>query len=65
MQPQEDDKFQLDLGIEDIYLLYDCVCRRLQTWEGSPQRHPFEQEHLWWLRDELYKCVLEHKFTDM
>ena len=34
MQPQEGDKFQLDLGIEDIYLLYHCVCKRLETWEG-------------------------------
>jgi hypothetical protein len=65
MQPPDSDKFTMDLGIEDVYLLYDCVCKRLQTWEGAPQRHAFEQEHLWYLRDELYKCVLHHKFHEM
>jgi hypothetical protein len=65
MNPPEEDNFKLDLGIEDIYLLYDCVVKRLERWEGSPQRHAFEQEHLWYLRDELYKCVLEHKFSSM
>ena len=65
MRSPEEDKFNMDLGIEDIYLLYDCVVKRLERWEGSPQRHPFEQEHLWYLRDELYKCVLHHKFYEM
>jgi hypothetical protein len=55
----------MDLSIEDIHLLYRCVCKRLETWEGSPARHPSEQEHLWYLKSELYKAVLDYKFHDM
>ena len=54
-----------DVSIEDIHLLYHCVCKRLETWEGSPSRHPFEQEHLWKLRDHLYRCILDFKFNYM
>ena len=57
--------YNMDLSIEDIYLLYSCVCKRLETWEGSPARHPTEQEHLWHLKSELYKAVLDYKFSDM
>ena len=61
----EEHKFYMNFNIEDVYLLYDCVKRRLQTWEGSPARPWGEQEHLWQLRDELYKAVLDYKFSAM
>ena len=54
----------MDFNIEDIHLLYDCVCRRIQNWEGAPSRHPFEQEHLSKLKSELYKAILDFKFYD-
>ena len=60
----EESKFIMDFGIEDIHLLYDCVCRRIQNWEGAPSRHPFEQEHLSKLKSELYKAILDFKFYD-
>jgi len=61
-----DDKestFVLDFDIEDIHLLYYCVCKRIETWEGHPSRHPYEQEHLNYLKTELYKAVLDFKFN--
>jgi len=61
----EEDAFVLDFSIEDIHLLYHCVCKRLETWEGSPSRHPSEQEHLWELKNNLYRCILDHKFHNM
>jgi hypothetical protein len=57
--------FVLDFNIEDVHLLYHCVCRRIETWEGHPSRHPYEQEHLYHLKNELYKCILDYKFHDM
>ena len=36
-----DADFYFDFGSDDIYVLYQCVCKRLETWEGSPQ----EQEN--------------------
>jgi hypothetical protein len=61
---EEESKFIMDFSIEDIHLLYDCVCRRIQNWEGAPSRHPFEQEHLSKLKSELYKAILDFKFYD-
>ena len=57
--------YQVGLKIEDIHLLHHCVLKRIETWEGSPSRHPTEQEHLWYLRDSLYRMILEYKFDNM
>ena len=47
--PEENDfDYQVNLSIEDIHLLHYCVLKRIETWEGSPSRHPQEQEHLWY-----------------
>ena len=54
--------YHLDLDIEDIHLLYHCVCKRIETWEGYPARHPMEQEHLSHLKNWLYRLILEYKF---
>ncbi len=63
----EDSEFdyRVDLKIEDIHLLHYCVVKRIEMWEGSPARHPSEQEHLWYLRDSLYRMILEFKFQNM
>jgi len=63
MEEQAD--YLLSLTIEDVHLLHHCVCRRIETWEGHPSRHPSEQEHLYYLRDLLYKMILEYKFEHM
>ena len=57
--------YQVSLRIEDIRLLHQCVLKRIETWEGSPARHPTEQEHLWYLRDSLYRMILEYKFDNL
>ena len=64
--PEENDfDYQVNLSIEDIHLLHYCVLKRIETWEGSPSRHPTEQQHLWYLRDSLYRMILEYKFENM
>jgi hypothetical protein len=60
-----EDSYILDFSIEDVYLLYDCVCKRIESWEGTPKNHPFEQEHLHQLKDWLYRCILDYKFHEM
>jgi len=60
-----EENYTLDLSIEDVHLLYDCVVRRIETWEGHPSRHPSEQEHLHYLKDWLYRLILEYKFNNM
>jgi hypothetical protein len=61
----EEDAFVLDFSIEDIHLLYYCVNERIKNWEGFPSRHPAEQEHLLDLKNDLYRCILDHKFHNM
>ena len=60
-----EENYILDVSIEDVHLLYDCVVRRIETWEGHPSRHPSEQEHLYYLKDWLYRLILEYKFNNM
>jgi hypothetical protein len=55
--------YQIKLKIEDIRLLHHCVIKRLETWEGSPARPPEEQEHLWVMRDSLYRMMLDYQFN--
>ena len=64
-EPSREYDYSVNLTIEDIHLLHHCVLRRIEKWEGSPARHPMEQEHLWYLRDSLYRMILEYKFENM
>ena len=57
--------YQVCLRIEDIRLLHHCVLKRIERWEGSPARPPEEQEHLRYLRDSLYRMILEYKFENL
>ena len=50
---------ELQLGIDDLYLVYDSVKYRYEKWPGG---HPEEQARLAYLRDFLYRIVLEYKF---
>lgn len=54
--------YKVDLTIDDVRLLYQCVLKRIETWEGSPRRPPNEQEHLWVLRDTLFAMILDYNF---
>lgn len=50
---------ELQFGIEDLYIIYDSVKYRYEKWPGG---HPEEQARLAYLRDFLYRIVLEYKF---
>ena len=64
-EPSQEFDYTVSLTIEDIHLLHHCVLKRIENWEGSPARHPMEQQHLWYLRDSLYRMILEYKFENM
>jgi hypothetical protein len=57
--------YEIKLRIDDIRLLYHCVEKRIETWEGSPARPWGEQEHLWYLRDSLFRMILDYKYNNM
>ena len=56
--------YSVDLTIDDVKLIHHCVTKRLEMWEGSPARPAEEQEHLWALRDNLFKIILEDQYTN-
>jgi len=57
--------YTVDLTIEDVRLLHHCVIKRLEMWEGSPARPPEEQEHLWYVRNSLYRMILDYQFNEL
>tara|TARA_A100001234_G_scaffold82094_1_gene72409 strand:+ start:360 stop:578 length:219 start_codon:yes stop_codon:yes gene_type:complete len=50
---------ELQFGIEDLYMIYDSVKYRYEKWPGG---HPEQQARLAYLKDFLYRIVLEYKF---
>ena len=65
MEEQNDYDYEVKLRIEDVRLLYHCVQKRIETWEGSPARPWGEQEHLWYLRVSLFRMILDYKYNNM
>ena len=57
--------YQVNLRIEDVHLLHHCITKRIENWEGSPSRPAEEQEHLWYLRDSMYRMILEYRFDNL
>jgi hypothetical protein len=57
--------YQVSLTIEDVRLLHQCVIKRLERWEGFPARPAEEQEHLWFIRDSLYRMILDYQFHQL
>ena len=50
---------ELQFGIEDLYMIYNSVKYRYEKWPGG---HPEEQARLAYLKDFMYRIVLEYKF---
>ena len=51
---------ELQFGPEDLYLIYDSVKYRFEKWPGG---HPDEQKRLEYLKNFLYRIVLEFKYN--
>tara|TARA_B100000902_G_C27147877_1_gene832108 strand:+ start:186 stop:371 length:186 start_codon:yes stop_codon:yes gene_type:complete len=53
---------EIDFDIEDVYLIYKSVSVHLDRWAGGD---PEEQSRLIFLKDFLYRIVLQYKFDNM
>ena len=51
---------ELQFGPEDLHLIYKSVSVHLDKWTGGD---PEEQERLQYLKNFLYRIVLEYKFS--
>jgi hypothetical protein len=60
MTPPSD--YSIDFAIKDIYALHHCVLQRIKLWSGGD---PEEQEHLYYLRDSLYRIILDYRFHNL
>ena len=65
MEEHNEDVYQLAFDINGVYALKGIIDYSLETWPGSPLRHAQEQEFLWYMRDLLNKCVMEHSFYNL
>ena len=54
--------YTMKFKIEDVHLLHHCVCKRIEDVEQNPSNHPFEKNHLVFVRNGLYRAILDHKF---
>ena len=54
--------YSVDLRIEDIRVLHHCVQEAIRVWPGAPARPCEEQEHMKYLRDSLYRMILDYTF---
>ena len=65
MEDNIEDGFQLDFDIHSIRALKSVIDYAIETWPGAPKRPYDEQEFLWFMRDLLNKCVMEHSFHNL
>ncbi len=64
LMEEEEYDYQINLKIEDIRLLHHCVEETFKNWPGAPARPVDEQEHLRYLRQSLYRMMLDYSFHE-
>ena len=62
MMEEEIPYVEMDLDINDVYLLYNSVSFHYEKWPGG---HPDEQARLDFMKNFLYRIVLQYKFENM
>jgi hypothetical protein len=65
MEDEQNYDYQVNLRIEDIRLLQYCVDETIRTWPGAPRRPAEEQEHLRYLRDSLFRMIMDYNFREL
>jgi len=65
MEEHNEDVYELALNIDGVLALKGVIDYSIEVWPGAPARHPQEQEFLWYMRDQLNKCVMEHSFNHL
>ena len=62
MEEEDRPYVEMDLDIDDVFLLYNSVKFHYEKWPGG---HPDEQARLSFMKDFLYRIVLQYKFEHM
>ena len=61
----EENNFELGFSIHGIRALKGVIDYSIEKWPGAPARPYEEQEFLWFMRDLLNKCIMEHTFQNL
>lgn len=56
--------YSMNVTIDDVRLLHYCVKESIRVWPGSPARPYGEQEHMWAMRDQFQRMLLDYQFTN-
>jgi len=56
--------YNVTLSAADVNLLHHCISETIKNWPGAPARPWEEQEHLWHLRDSMYRMILETRYNN-
>ncbi len=59
---EDEDYYQIELNIRGIRLIHTGLNQAVQKWSGGD---PSEQVNLIAMRDNFYRLILEHKFTNL
>jgi hypothetical protein len=59
---EDEDYYQIELNIRGIRLIHTGLSQAVQKWSGG---EPSEQENLIAMRDNFYRLILEHQFTNL
>ena len=52
---------EMELDISDVRILYNSIKFHYEKWPGG---HPDEQARIGYMKDFLYRIILEHQFYD-
>ena len=55
----------VEMGIDEVRMLYSHVCYSLEMWPGSPARPAEEQEYLRILKMRLFSMITEYSFYNI
>ena len=59
---EDEDYYQIELNIRGIRSIHTGLSQAVQKWSGG---EPSEQENLIAMRDNFYRLILEHQFTNL
>ena len=55
---------QINMGIDEVRMLYSAICYALETWPGAPRRPYEEQEYLIYMKGKLFAMILDYQFSE-
>ena len=55
----------VEMGIDEVRMLYSHVCYSLEVWPGSPARPAEEQEYLRILKMRLFSMISDYSFYNI